>query len=62
MNEAYRRRSEMMLADPGTLAAAALLLLVLKLKKVHVSSGATEVDFYPIKNEILQALKGLLWR
>jgi hypothetical protein len=55
---AYRARQGMMVVDPATLLAGALLVLALKLKRVKV--GDVDVSFYPMKERALTAVRDIL--
>ncbi|MGQ0569516.1 MAG: hypothetical protein ACT4P5_08315 [Armatimonadota bacterium] len=57
---AYRQRQKLMIVDAGLVAAGALLLLVLKLKRVRVGKDAAEVEFYEAKGGALQAIRHFL--
>ena len=49
----------MMLADPVTITAISLLLLVMKLRRVKVGKEGVEVTLDPIRNGIRDVIKGL---
>jgi len=55
---AWKERSGMMVIDGGVLIGAALLLLVMKLKRVKVKD--VEVEFYEAKSDIVNAVRGLV--
>lgn len=57
---AYRARREMMAVDAGLVAAGALLLLVLKLKRIKV--GGVDISFYEARASALEQLRTLLGR
>jgi hypothetical protein len=58
--EAYEARRRMMMVDPASIAAGALLLLVLKLRRVRVEKGIVEVDFYEASKTALEAARSYL--
>lgn len=60
IESAYEARRGMMLVEGGVLLGAALVLLVLKLKKVHVGKDGADVDFYEAKEGWLGKVSGLL--
>jgi hypothetical protein len=60
IEEAWRARSGMMIVDAGFVIAGALLLLVMKLKRVQVGKGEVDVEFYEAKSETLGAVRRLL--
>jgi hypothetical protein len=55
---AYEARRGMMVIDPLTISAMALLLFVLKLKRVKL--GRAEVTFFEAKEGVLKAVRGLV--
>lgn len=56
--EAYRKRRDMLAVDAGVLTAAALLLFVLKLKRIKI--GKVDVSFYEARQGLLEQLRNLL--
>ncbi len=58
--DAYRKRRDMLAIDGGLLTGAALLLFVLKLKRVKI--GNVEVSFYEARQGVLEQLRMLLGR
>ena len=62
IEEAWRARRGMMVVEGGVLIGAALLLLVMKLKRVSVKREGAEVEFYEAKGGVLAAIKGFLGR
>jgi hypothetical protein len=57
---AYRARREMMAVDAGLVVAGALLLLVLKLKRIKI--GNVDISFYEARASALEQLRTLLGR
>lgn len=57
--EAYEARQRMMVVDGGFLVGAALLLLVLKLKRVRLAKLGVDIELYEAKADALQAIKDL---
>lgn len=55
---AYRDRQKMLVIDAGLISAAALLLLVLKLKRVKI--GGVDVSFYDARQSALDSIRRLL--
>lgn len=53
---AYMRRSDMMFVDPVSLSILALVVLIIKVKRVRVRKGRLDVDFESLKPEVLRAL------
>jgi hypothetical protein len=53
-------RQGMMFVEPGTLLAGALLLLVIKLKRVRVSREGADVEFRDLKADVLEPVRKLL--
>ena len=60
IEEAWQARRGLMVIDAGLVSAGALLLLVMKLKRVKVGKGQAEVDFYEVKDGVLGALRRFL--
>jgi hypothetical protein len=59
--DAYERRRELMAIDPLTISAAALLLLVLRVRRVRVSKQAgVDVQLDPLKPEVVKAVLGFV--
>lgn len=55
--DAYERRQELMAVDPLTISAAALLLLVLRVRRVRVSKqGGVDVTLDPLKADVVKAV------
>lgn len=54
----YQRMRDMMILDAGLLLGGAVLILVLKLKRIKI--GDNEVEFYEAKSDILQAIRSFL--
>lgn len=55
---AYRARREMMAVDPGLVLSGALLLFVLKLKRIKI--GKVDISFYELRDGVLAQLRSLL--
>jgi len=55
---AYRARQRMLVIDAGVISAAALLLLVLKLKRVKI--GGVDVSFYDARQSALDSIRRML--
>jgi hypothetical protein len=61
LDAATARRGELMFIDPGSIAAAALLVAVLKVRRIKVSkSEGMDVAFEPVKSAVVNALLGFL--
>jgi hypothetical protein len=58
--DVYRKRRDMLAVDGGLLTGAALLLFVLKLKRVKI--GKIDVSFYDARQGVLEQLRTLLGR
>ena len=56
ISDAYSRRAELMVIDPLTISAAALLLLTLKIRRVKVSRQGVDISLDPLKQGMIQAL------
>jgi hypothetical protein len=55
--DAYERRSDLMAIDPLTISAAALLLLVLRVRRVRISKQeGVDVTLDPLKPEVVKAV------
>jgi hypothetical protein len=54
----YRQMRDMMILDAGLLLGGAVLILVLKLKRIKI--GDNEVEFYEAKSEVLEAIRTFL--
>lgn len=54
----YQRMRDMMVLDAGLLLGGAVLILVLKLKRIKI--GDSEVEFYDAKADILNAIRSFL--
>jgi hypothetical protein len=59
VDAAYEASQRMMLADPVTITAISLLLLVMKLRRVKVGKEGVEVTLDPIRNGIRGVIKDL---
>src|SRR5207237_2723867 len=55
---AYQSRRDMMVLDAGVVLAGALLLLVLKVKRIKVRD--TEIEFYDVKENALRQIRSFL--
>jgi hypothetical protein len=62
IEEAWRAHKGMMVVEGGVLVGAALLLFVMKLKKISVNRDGSEVEFFEAKSGGLAAIKGFLGR
>jgi hypothetical protein len=60
IEEAWRARGEMMFIDGGLITGTALLLLIVKLKRVRAGKGGVDVEFYEAKNGVIAAIGHLL--
>jgi hypothetical protein len=61
LDAAKARREELMIVDPVSIAAGALLVAVLKVRRVKLSkSGGVDVSFDPVKSEVVTAVLGFL--
>lgn len=59
--DAYERRQELMAVDPLTISAAALLLLVLRVRRVRVSrQDGVDVTLDPLKADVVKAVLGFV--
>jgi hypothetical protein len=57
----FDRRRDLMAIDPLTIGAVALLVLVLRVKRVRVSKDAgVEVDLAPLKVDVLKSIVGFV--
>ena len=57
--ESNRRRQDLMVIDPFTISAAALLLLALRIRRVRLSKkDGVDVQLDPLKADIVQAVLG----
>jgi hypothetical protein len=56
--QVHQRLRDMMIVDAGLLLAGAVVLLVLKLKRVKV--GENEIEFFEVKSDVLKAIKSFL--
>jgi hypothetical protein len=55
--DAYERRRDLMAIDPLTISAAALLLLVLKVRRVRISKReGVDITLDPLKPEVVKAV------
>lgn len=62
IESAYDVRKRMMFVDPGTIAAFALLLLVLKLRRIRIGKGQTDIEFYEVRPETLAEVGEIVGR
>ncbi len=60
IRDAYVARRDMMFIDAGLVAAGALLLLVLKLRRVRAAKGEVDIDFYQAKLSALDTIRKFL--
>ena len=58
IERAYRQRQEMMFLDMGMLTGPALILLLLKLKRIRINSSGVDAQF----NHAQESAVGLIWR
>jgi hypothetical protein len=59
--DAYARRQDLMAVDPLTISAAALLLLVLRIRRVRISKkGGVDVTLDPLKADVVKAVLGFV--
>jgi PP-loop superfamily ATP-utilizing enzyme len=57
--ESNRRRQDLMVIDPLTISAAALLLLVLRIRRVRMSKkNGVDVQLDPLKADMVEAVLG----
>jgi hypothetical protein len=55
--DSYERRAELMVVDPLTISAAALLLLVLRVRRVRLSKKeGLDVSLEPLKGNVVKAV------
>jgi hypothetical protein len=54
--ETYRRRSELMVVDPITIGAAALLICVLRVRRLKLSKKGVDISFDPLKADMVKVL------
>jgi hypothetical protein len=55
--DAYERREDLMAVDPLTISAAALLLLVLRVRRVRISKrDGVDVTLDPLKADVVKAV------
>lgn len=60
VDAAYRARQNMMVVDVAFVLASALLLTVLKLKRVRIGREGAEVDFSELQPGIVSAIRKLV--
>jgi hypothetical protein len=60
--DAYAARKRMMVLDGGVLVGAALLLLVLKLKRIRLAKLGVDIELYEAKADALKAIGDLILR
>ncbi len=58
IEEAYESRRGMLAIDPELIAAGALLLFVLKLKRIKI--GKVDISFYEARDNVMAQLKNML--
>ena len=59
LDAANARRDELMVIDPVSIAAAALLLAALKVRRVKISKAdGVDLSFDPVKSEMVKAVLG----
>jgi hypothetical protein len=57
LDDAYRRRGDLMAIDPLSISAAALLVLVLRVRRVRISKRAgADIELDPLKPEVVNAV------
>ncbi|MBV9375182.1 MAG: hypothetical protein JO320_09040 [Alphaproteobacteria bacterium] len=59
VDEAYEARRRIMVIDPATIAAVSLLLLVMKVRRVHVGREGIDVRLDPIRDGALSFITKL---
>ena len=58
--DSFERRSELMVVDPLTISAAALLLLVLRVRRVKLSKDGLDVRLDPLKGDVVKVVLNFL--
>jgi hypothetical protein len=58
VGDVYERLHNMMVLDGGLLLGGAVLILVLKLKRIKI--GDSEIEFYDVKADLLNAIRSFL--
>lgn len=60
IDDAYAKRSDLMVLDPGSLLAGALVVLAIKLKRIKV--GDVKIEFFELKTNLIDQIRELLGR
>jgi hypothetical protein len=56
----FQERRRMLFVDPGTILAGAVLILVIKLKRVRADRGGVDIEFRDLKSDMLGAIRKFL--
>ena len=59
VDAAYTARQRMLVADPVTIAAVGLILLVMKLRRIKIGKEGLDVTLDPIRNVMTNVIKDL---
>jgi hypothetical protein len=60
IEEAYRRRQDMMFLDMGVVTGPALLILLLKLKRIKIDSSGVDIELYDAQNSAIEMVRRML--
>ena len=60
IEKAYRRRQEMLFLDLGLVTGPALLILLLKLKRIKINSSGADVQFYDAQKSTVEMIRQML--
>ena len=60
IERAYRQRQEMMFLDMGILTGPALILLLLKVKRIRINSSGVDAQFYDAQESAVGLIRRML--
>jgi len=60
IEQAYRRRQDMMVLDFGIITGPALMILLLKLKRIKINSSGVDVQLYDAHKSTIEMIRQML--
>lgn len=60
IEQAYRRRQEMMVLDFGVVSGPVLIVLLLKLKRIKVDSSGVDVQFFDAQKSAIEMVRRMI--
>jgi hypothetical protein len=60
IEQAYRRREEIMFLDFGLVTGPALMILLLKLKRIKINSSGVDVQMYDANKSMIEMVRKMI--